>query len=416
MLGRLSIHSWDQIKLWLLTAILFSMPVSHRVSTILIITLAAITVLALLSRRESPFDRARWPVWIPASFYLVALLGLTYTTNLKSGLALVETQASLLIFPFIFSCYKINEGTGDHLRKAFIVALTGYVVLLEFWIVYRMTQSGDYRLFSYYYTYENAATEFFVQPVYFGVFVVLAIVFCIGVLLKDSRVGQKVFYSACALLLCFFLFQLAVRGPLIAGGAILSLYLFRICFERRKWVMGLLLVAVMLGSFFFLFHISNFLKLRMQDFITELTATDIKSIDPLSRRLIWPASWEVFTDNWLLGTGTGDGETTLREEYRDRHLDELYGRNLNAHNEYLTQLMRYGLLGLVPLFLNLVFSMVVFVRARNVEAVLFTLLIAWFFLTETVFNRSQGVMFTSFFLCFFLSSTAGHNANSAVRD
>jgi hypothetical protein len=68
------------------------------------------------------------------------------------------------------------------------------------------------------------------------------------------------------------------------------------------------------------------------------------------------------------------------------------------------------------LFLNLVFSVWLFIRARNIEAVLFTFLIAGFFVTEAVLNRSQGAMFLSLFLCLFLSSINMRNANSAVRD
>jgi O-antigen ligase len=272
------------------------------------------------------------------------------------------------------------------------------------WLLINSTEHEFFRyFFSYYYTYENLTTSFLAQPVYIGSFIVLSNIFCLSFINIERNRLAKWLYILAIFINTFFLFQLSARSSLSINMIVIIFFTSFTFSVKKKLGLGILFITAFLVTSVFLFTSSGFTKLRMQLMLTELTSNSIEMTDPKSRLLIWPYAVKIIEDNWILGVGTGDAEQLLLESYKKHKLEELYKAQLNAHNQYLTLMMRHGLLGLFVIIINIVFPLWIYMKNRNVEAFLFICLIAVFFLTENVLGRAQGVIFFSLFHSIYLT-------------
>jgi O-antigen ligase len=378
-------------------------------------------IICYLEKRKFSFYK-KLSFWIPSSFFILSAFGLLFTSNLKNGWGMVETQAGLLFFPFIFTQLTITEQEFNRFKKWFLIFFFVLLFALEirvFWLLGHSTEMefGKY-FFSYYFTYENFTTEYLIQPVYVGIFIVTANLFCFSFLLSATGQNAKLFFLLSLLLNNFFLFQIAARGPLI-----LNLFLMIACvlyffYLKRRLVAGVLVVVGIVAVAGSLFLSSGFARLRMQGFLTEVTAENLKEADPTSRLLIWPCAIEVIKASWPFGVGTGDAENSLMEVYKKKGYEELIESRLNTHNQYFTLLMRHGILGVLVVVLSLLVPIFFYVRSRSFESIFFTILIAGFFITENVLTRAQGVLFFAFFhsINIAMAVNGRENENTGLRN
>ncbi|NNE55560.1 MAG: O-antigen ligase family protein, partial [Flavobacteriales bacterium] len=68
----------------------------------------------------------------------------------------------------------------------------------------------------------------------------------------------------------------------------------------------------------------------------------------LTQRLeFWRAGWHAFTQNWLIGVGTGDVHTAMGQAYEEINSKLSSEARLRAHNQYLTFALTFGIVGIV---------------------------------------------------------------------
>ena len=112
----------------------------------------------------------------------------------------------------------------------------------------------------------------------------------------------------------------------------------------------------------------------------------------LSIRLAqWECARNVIQNHWALGVGSGDGQDTLMESYREKGFVEGLRNNYNTHNQYLGTWITLGLPGLILLLLML------WPWERDELWTCFLVLIFISFLTENMLDTQKGVVFFSFF-------------------
>lgn len=416
-----SCNNFSDFKYLFIVLILLFMPYSIRYTNYAVITFVLFTItITIRDNRDFIFFKET-SFWIPFSYLIITLVGLIHTSNLGAGLRAVEVQASLLAFPFIFSQLGIQPIEFKRIKFTFIILLLILCLFLEFRIVRNMLNSG-YDLFTYFfsydYTYENLTTEFVVQPVYIGTYIVLSNIFCLSLFISEKHKIKKYQFVLILLFNTFFLFQLSARSSIILNALLISSYLIIIFYHKRKLYVGFIIIGIIFAGIIMLFNSSSFTRIRMVSFIEEITNDNLKEYDPKSRMLIWPCAVEVIGDNIIVGVGTGDSEDKLQTVYKKRELIELYNAGLNAHNQYLTLFMRHGLLGLIILILNFIIPLYFYLKCKNVEGILFTFLLMGFFLTENVLSRAQGVVFYAFFYSIFLVMTfdTSRDENTFIRN
>lgn len=112
----------------------------------------------------------------------------------------------------------------------------------------------------------------------------------------------------------------------------------------------------------------------------------------------WKIGWRLFSQNQLLGIGTGDLKDAFESEYKNYgfKIDERY--KLRAHNQYLTMAIAFGLLGVV-VFIAYSTSLVWLKGARNSSylAICFLIIMLLSFVSEDTLETQSGVTFIAFF-------------------
>jgi len=152
------------------------------------------------------------------------------------------------------------------------------------------------------------------------------------------------------------------------------------------------------ANYYYLTH--NSLQNRLHKIFYELKEyqrTDNASGYSIAMRLeYWKTGLAIFQKNKTLGVGTGDIKIAFKEEYEltNSKLDLEY-RN-RAHNQYLTFLACFGIIGFIILLFAIYYPFLV-LRSNPVLGMTFILLMSLSFLTEDTLETQAGVSLYAFF-------------------
>jgi O-antigen ligase len=118
------------------------------------------------------------------------------------------------------------------------------------------------------------------------------------------------------------------------------------------------------------------------------------------RPLIWSCALELVSDSPLLGVGTGDVQDQLQECYVERDYVSLLiwePTRFNGHNQFIEITIGQGIIGFLILLASLIIPAVIAFKENNRFYLLFIILIGVSFLTESLLERQNGVVFFAFF-------------------
>lgn len=123
---------------------------------------------------------------------------------------------------------------------------------------------------------------------------------------------------------------------------------------------------------------------------------------------LWKAGRQVFLQHPLFGTGTGDVVDALHSQLTVRH-SELTDTDKHTHNQYLTFLMTFGIVG----FSIIVFFFVrAFVREKMMMPPIllaYSCIVLISFLSEDTLETLAGALFACFFACLFVRQKKAGN-------
>ena len=111
-----------------------------------------------------------------------------------------------------------------------------------------------------------------------------------------------------------------------------------------------------------------------------------------SRMIMWSTSIQLFSENVLIGVGTGDVRDEL--DKRNAKLGNLgvVEHSLNSHNQYLNTSVQLGLMGLIPLILSMLTALIVAIRKRNLILVLMVKAFVITMLFESFLETQAGLI------------------------
>ncbi|MDY5969912.1 MAG: O-antigen ligase family protein [Bacteroidales bacterium] len=122
----------------------------------------------------------------------------------------------------------------------------------------------------------------------------------------------------------------------------------------------------------------------------------VKGFTMLQRFDLWRAGWKVFTENPFFGVGTGDVVDALHLQLA-LHGSELANTNKHTHNQYLSLLMAFGVVGCATLLLLFLRA---FVHERMWEPPLLLAnlcIVAISFISEDTLETLAGCLFACLF-------------------
>ncbi|MBN4051288.1 O-antigen ligase family protein [bacterium AH-315-M05] len=333
-----------------------------------------------------------------ASFYLIHIIGLLYSSNLDFGLFDLEIKLSILIFPFLFSTSpSLNKQQVTNVLLAFIAGCLAAMIICLSYAFYRYQSEHDVGFFLY------GELSLLHHPTYLSMYLCLSICIMIYYLLEKKTGFSKIhIFSFRFLILLFsvFILFLSAKNGIICLALVLLISVSYLIIQKKKLLQGAAFIVLFTIFFTVIFKLApdtyKRLYSTMNIFLNEELDKNSKESTSV-RLLVWPVTLELIEENFLFGVGTGDIKDSLLKKYEEKGLFGALEIRLNAHNQYLQTFVALGLVGFLILIACLLLPFILGIKKKNYIYILFLTIIAINFLTESILEVQAGVVFYAFF-------------------
>ena len=341
---------------------------------------------------------------INSLLFIIYVITLLYSDNIKIGLSLLETTVSLMVIPLSFILYSGYKKTAktilreEHIFKKIFIVSSFILSILIFIISF---QYGDYIsnkiVLSKFLSRLNIGFLWMKEhPIYLSIYLSLSLLIIVSVF-KNSKLKVVLLIIG---LFQFFILMLLSRKGVIISFLISAVVLFLMTQKRKK--KGLLFIL-----FFFL--ISGFLVFKFTpDTIKRFKEVfDAKSYHKIEKKSstsvrygVYKCALEKISESWIFGYGIGDVQSELKNCYKSKS-KVLVSENLNSHNQYLGILLSVGILGLIIFIIPLIINLKLFYISKDYFAFCTLLMFIIFMFFENILDRQSGVILFSFLLNFY---------------
>jgi O-antigen ligase len=344
--------------------------------------------------------------------FIFYVIGMFYGDDFKSGMQVLETKLSFLIFPLIYSSYyQTTINNLNKYLKSFIFGCIVYAIVCLGWASYCYFKPvyTDYygvmtNLGSNYFYYTNLSKLF--HPSYIAMYLTFSL-FSVWFMLFKRIIKFNFWLILIIIILITFVLLLSSKTGWI------GLLIWALCISIWQYSPKSLLIS--LGKFSFIIAAFLFLNLYFTPIFSNRipNLTVIKnaiqgndeqnnkittSDDGSARRVfVWKASVDVIKQNLFWGVGTGDTRDELMNMYLKKGMNAEYKAELNSHNQYLNTGVTLGLIGIIVLLLCLGAPLFIALKLKSYLLIGFIFLILINFLTESMLETQAGVIFYAFF-------------------
>ena len=346
-------------------------------------------------------------------YFIIHVIGLLYTEDLKAGLFILEKKIGLLLLPLLLlpalgGLYPVNLKTLL-IKLGIITLLSSLVVLLI--ALFRSIALKDTQAFFF----ENFS------PIHY---VYYAIYFAIGSLIfldATFYYFQKKKYG----LLIWFILAAYSTGMLIIISSKMGIIAFvmgaafLIYFRtpNKKYFFSASVILITSLSLFISIHDTtrqrfldlgkNFEILKEDQIIynagEEFTGFNL-------RVLFWKFSlshlWE--ENEYLIGVGTGDAQHFIDEAYTLHNLSVYDYKGWDPHNQWVFMTIQFGVIGVLVLVLFYLNGFWIAFCKRDIRLVCFLLVTLCFSMTESILESNKGIVFFALFSVILFSPYSVH--------
>lgn len=318
---------------------------------------------------------------LPAIFFLLQVISLTYSEDLRAGLREFELQICFLIVPLIFlvAAPYLTDRSVTLILQVFFTSTMLFCVIAYCRIVVTtgyLFPINDEAPFTYFAPFSRYAFTSLngIHPTYLSMYLLFASV----ILVYKFHINSW-FKIILMFLIGLFLYILSSKNQLVTFGCIIIMLIYLTIKVPTLLKVGIAIFIA--GALVWVGLSSSQIRYRFNE---ELTTTIGE------RQTLWLSGWEVISSNIIMGVGIGDAQRCIDEEVTKRGSGNL--NDYNLHNQFLDYWLSFGLVGLT-IFLSF---FIIPILVKGETALLFFLfIIGTSSLTESIFYRQQG-------LCFFL--------------
>ncbi len=366
----------------------------------LLVMLGLVWILSLKGGQLSNVFRHNQLFIFILSLILLEFAGLFFSSNIKSGLATIESIAPLLILPLIiFSAEKSCD--NNVLRYTLISFVAGVIILnltsLAF-ISYDLWDAKN--LQSNIILANNSIVQ--IHPAFVSLYLSFSIFFLIDQYFplqtkNRSKLGWVLF--SLVILVTYLVWINSRTGILSFCTAFIFYSFYRFQARARMFAISILII------FFIVIYSVPFSQERFFNApqLVLKKEVSIKSNDPniyplAARKQILDCSIELLKGSeFFYGYGTGDFRDVLQDCYKQKNYNSLYESGLDSHNEYFAQMHRHGIVGLLLFLALLIVPFKYALKYRSPLLAVFIILFAITALFENVFSAQKGVTFFALF-------------------
>lgn len=396
----------NKISFFHIALLLLSLPFDMFYSHVILISLCIHTIIQLKKENIKPIFTVR--VLAVQAVFFVTVIATIYTQYPQQAFAEWGREVIVFIFPLIF-CFNSLDIKKYRPLLLFIYsigcALTVIYLYANAFFTIKFYNIPISSIFAPAFTNHNFSEPIAIHATFFSLQLVIALVFMVYYLLcYKASSALKFIYAACCLVLLAGLVQLGSKSILITLFLIFSLAFpyWQPTWKKRLWFVGMVAAAsvIILGL---ILSNTTFRAKYINDMQTDLSPLKPgQNSEPRLAR--WEVIYFVIKSSPVIGHGSGSEIPVLGDQFFSHKLYDSYIEKLNAHNEYLSFLLKSGLWGLVVYLTVLAYGFKVALQQKDVLFISFMLLAAIVSMSENILDMDKGVFFYGFFFSFFLFS------------
>ncbi|MBS7787522.1 O-antigen ligase family protein [Flavobacterium sp. CYK-55] len=393
-----------------------AVPLSTRLGNV---TLGFFLVSLLFFFNGNKFKENTKKLWF-STIHLFALLvfGFVFSENIEDGINLLGRYASYLLIP-VFLLFLDKDQIATIKIKSLYgliigVTLASLILLVNNFVRYYSTRpffTFDKDLFNYYYTYHNFTKRLGFYPTYFGLYALLSLGTSLDILFKKKSLIQKTLLSLSVVILLFtilFLNARTITGVTAAVVLYYSIIFLKIVFNKNKtcfFIIILMMFSVLIGLFFSVrktYMFSRFSQELIWDLTPNVNTAYNGKYKADSRIVRWETAISLIKERPILGYGCAMEKKVLHQKFEQNGLNFAAKNNYDAHNQYLSITIEFGLIGL-SLFLFYLFSNLYFsIQEKDKTVIVFFISLLSIAVFENIFKNNAGIIFIAFFSNLFL--------------
>ncbi len=393
----------NQVSYYHLMMLLLSLPFDLFYSHIILISLSLHTIIHF--NKNSIKTVFMWRTVALQAVFFVTLISSIYTISPAGASTQLGLDIPIFLFPLIF-CFNPLD-LKKYLPNLLLVFALGCTVTIAYLYIDAFATARYYKLpllsiFSPAFTNQNFSEPIDMHATFFSLQVAISLVYLLSRLVNERSSRNKIFYAICCMILAAGIIQLSSKSVFVALFLTINIGFPYFLLEgaRRKQFMliasslSVLIVAVILNSHAFR---ERFLTELKQDFSKTIV---VQSVEP--RLMRWEIAVDLVKKSPIVGYGAGSETGLLQDKYFAQKLYNSYLHKLNAHNEYLSFLIKSGIWGLLVYLATLIYGFRMAIRKKDIFFLTFMMLISIVSLSENILDVDKGVMFYGFFFSFFV--------------
>jgi O-antigen ligase len=343
-------------------------------------------------------------------FYVLQIISMLLSANVADGFKTLSNTVPFLLFGIAFLFIEFKQLTWNRVLHFFALATT-----LASLVGFAKSVSDVLRTHDTGYLYnDNLCYIIGKQAVYFSLYVSIAILIFTYLLQQHVYEQKKKGWIYLAIFWLFIiLFLLASKASMLALLCILGIYAGSILIKRKKYMeISILIISAGIGAIVLVKLFPKTLNRFKGSTDTEFRYDNINAENHFNaefdknkwtsssmRAAIWSCAVEVWKEHPVFGTHLGDKNDALRNKYREKHFWYAIAYNKNTHSQYLDVLIGMGTVGfLIFICCYFIYPLWIFMRQKQIFAIMIFSLVALCLITETMFGRYQGIVFLALML------------------
>jgi O-antigen ligase len=393
----------NKISYYHLILLLLSLPFDRFYSHLILISFTIHTLINFNKNTVKPVFT--WRTVILQSVFFVTLISTIYTVNQAAAFRQWELDIPIFLLPLLFCFTSLDlKKYRPQLLLAFALGCTVTIIYLYFnaFATIRYYKLPLTSILSPAFTNHNFAEPIDMHATFFSLQIVLALVYMLSMLIKENTTLTKVFYGTCCFILAAGIIQLSSKSVFVALFLIINIafpFLLLRGVQRKRFIIvaASISVLIVIGIFNSRAFRDRYLTELRQD-LSQSTAGE--TTDPRLAR--WEIAADLVSKSPFIGYGAGSEIGLLQEKYFAKKFYRSYLNGLNAHNEYLSFLIKSGVWGLAIYLVTIVYGFKKAIQKKDILFFSFMLLLAIVSLSENILDADKGVIYYSFFFSFFV--------------
>lgn len=370
-----------------LLVVAFTIPFPIRVNSVAII-LATVLCVGPALQIKTLKALVLSPLFILIMAHaLILVVGLTYSPDINQGFADIERFA--LAVALLILTFSMRQSEVTIVQLVSMLALgCATIIVYGFFAVIFQDESARRNALTLGHVYFT--DKIGIHPAYLTLYLSFIFFFIIEILKQGTGSSQKYriyFISALAAILVLVLFLRSQMG-MIVFMLMSVMYVFTHFKQRAAMVV------------FFLTSVALIVYLvddqRVHTFFDSYGKNVSSALD--HRKQIWEGAMTGIGEAPVFGAGTGGEQTALNNAFAEIGFNEGIEKSYNAHNQYLSFMLRNGAVELIC-FLGLLFYCFRIALPRpNRSFLIFLMIFALTITTESCLNVQKGIVFFYLFI------------------